>query len=178
MKRAPAYSLLCAAILMLASLAHAQMQAPQPGPELKKLDSFIGSWKMEGEMKPGPMGPGGKFTGSTKYEWMPGGFFVEAHEAFNTPMGDGTALSFLGYDTNDKVYTYHSFASTGEAESATGTLDGDTWNWSSTEKMGGQEIKTRYTMKILSPTAYQFQYEVSPDGANWSTVMEGKATKQ
>lgn len=36
----------------------------------------------------------------------------------------------------------------------------------------------RYTQKILSPTSFSFKFEVSQDGSNWSSMMEGKATKQ
>jgi hypothetical protein len=43
--------------------------------------------------------------------------------------------------------------------------------------MGAQTMKGRYTMKILTPTSYTFKYEMSPDGATWNTVMDGKATK-
>ncbi|HUK25089.1 MAG TPA: DUF1579 family protein [Terriglobales bacterium] len=166
-------------VLVLAALsAFGQMPMPKPGPEVKKLDYFVGSWTMEGEMKPGPMGPGGKFTGSETDEWMPGGFFLEAHEEFKTPMGDGTAKAFMGYDTEGKMYTYHSFASTGESENSTGMLEGDTWNWTSDEKMGGQTLKGKYSLTMLSPTSYSFKFEVSPDGTTWNTVMEGKATKK
>ncbi len=31
-----------------------------PGPELKKLDYFVGNWTSEGDAKPGPMGPAAK----------------------------------------------------------------------------------------------------------------------
>jgi Protein of unknown function (DUF1579) len=178
MKRlSPAFAV--AALFLLAAVsAQSQMPMPKPGPEVKKLEYFVGSWTLKGEMKPGPMGPGGKFTGSETDEWMPGGFFLEAHEAFNTPTGNGTGLSFLGYDTNDKVYTYHSFSSDGESEAATGTLTGDTWAFSSEERMGSQTFKGRYSIKVQSPTSYTFKYEMSPDGTAWNTVMEGKATKK
>jgi hypothetical protein len=33
-------------------------------------------------------------------------------------------------------------------------------------------------MKILSPTAYNFSFEMSQDGAKWTAVMDGKATKK
>jgi len=56
--------------------ARAQMQMPKPGPEHKKLDYFVGTWATDGDMKPGPMGPGGKFTGTSHDEWMDGGFFM------------------------------------------------------------------------------------------------------
>jgi hypothetical protein len=32
-------------------------------------------------------------------------------------------------------------------------------------------------MKIASPTAYTFTFEMSEDGAKWTTIMDGKATK-
>ena len=167
-----------AAVLILAAVsASAQMPTPKPGPEHKKLDYYIGAWTLDGEMKSGPMGPGGKFTGSETDEWLPGGFFVQAHESYKSPMGEGTALAVIGYDSNAKTYTYHSFASDGQTENSTGTFDGDTWTWNSDENMGGQTMKGRYSVKVLSPTSYTFKFELSPDGTNWSTIMEGKATK-
>ena len=177
MKRASAMMFATALLLVAAVSARSQTPAPTPGPEVKKLDYFIGSWTMDGDVKPGPMGPGGKMTGSETDSWMAGGFFVEAHEKFMSPMANGTGLAVLGYNSDDKVYTYHSFDSTGQLESATGTLDGDTWSWNSDEKMGGQTMKGRYTAKVLSPTSYAFKFELSPDGAAWTTVMEGKASK-
>ena len=31
--------------------------------------------------------------------------------------------------------------------------------------------------KILSPTSYSYKFETSPDGNNWTAVMDGKETK-
>jgi hypothetical protein len=56
-------------------------------------------------------------------------------------------------------------------------VDGGTWTWLADENLGGQKMKGRYTAKVLSPTSYAMKFELSPDGTNWSTVMEGKATK-
>ena len=61
---------------------------------------------------------------------------------------------------------------------AKGTVDGDTWTWTNDMKMGSQTMKGRFTEKILSPTSYNFKYEMSADGTKWETVMEGKATKK
>jgi len=36
-------------------------------------------------------------------------------------MGPGKGVSFLGYDPNEKVYTYHEFTNTGDAIDAKGT---------------------------------------------------------
>jgi len=156
----------------------AQMDMPKPGPELKKLDYFAGTWTTEGDIKPGPMGPGGKFSGTDHVQWMDGGYFLVTRSEFNGAMGKGTETSYMGYDANDKAYTYDSFSTMGEADHSKGTVDGDTWNWHNEEKMGGQTMKGRFTVKVVSPTSYNMKFEMSSDGTTWTTVMEGKATKK
>ncbi|MBZ5685828.1 MAG: DUF1579 domain-containing protein [Acidobacteriia bacterium] len=168
----------CVAALILAASAVAQMPMPKPGPEHKKLDVFAGSWTLEGDMKPGPMGPGGKVTENETCEWMEGGFFLACHVKFSSAaMGNGSGQSFLGYSENDKAYTYRAFNSWGEFEEAKGSWDNDTLTWLSDDNMGGMKMKGRFTMKVNSPTSYNFSYEVSQDGTKWTTAMDGKATK-
>ena len=108
---------------------------------------------------------------------MDGGFFLTMHSEFKGTMGSGSGMAYMGYDPDKKVYTYDEFNSMGEAEHSTGTVDGDTWTWNSEEHMGGNMVKARFIMKTLSPTSYTFKFEMSPNGSNWSTVMDGKATK-
>jgi len=159
-------------------VARAQTEIPKPPPELKRLDYFAGTWAAEGEIKPGPMGSGGKFTGTNQVQWMDGGFFLVTHSEFNGIMGKGTETSYMGYDSNDKFYTYDSFNSLGEADHAKGNVDGDTWTWQSETRIGSQTVKGRLTIKVLSATTYNFMFELSPDGATWNTVLEGKDTKK
>jgi hypothetical protein len=165
-------------VLLAAACAVAQAPAPKPAPELGKLDFLSGKWTSEGEMKPGPMGPGGKITSTDEAQWMDGKFFIVMHTKFGGAMGDGTAISIYGYDPDRKAYTYNEYNSWGEAERALGTVDGDIWTWSSDENFGGQKFKGRFTMKVLSPTTYDYKFEISPDGSNWTLVMDGKAKKQ
>jgi hypothetical protein len=166
------------AFLLMAASGWAQMDMPKPGPEHKKLDMFVGSWALEGDMKASSMGPGGKMTESEKCEWMDGGFFLLCHTDFQSAMGNGTGISVMGYSTDDKVFTYREFNSWGEFDDSRGTVEGDTWTWTNDEKMGGMTMKGKFTMKILSPTSYNFSYEMSQDGTKWTMVMDGKATKK
>jgi len=169
--------IILAAWFMLAAAAVAQTDMPKPGPEHKKLDVFAGSWTLQGDMKPSPMGPGGNMTENETCEFMEGGFFVTCKSTYTGSMGSGTGLSVLGYSTDDKAYTYREFNSWGQFEDSKGTLDGDTWTWTSDEKMGNMTMKGRFTMKMTSSASYNFSYEMSQDGTKWTTVMEGKATK-
>jgi len=56
--------------VLMSTAVSAQTPPPKPGPELKKLDIFAGTWTLDGTMKPGMMGPGGSMTESEKCEWM------------------------------------------------------------------------------------------------------------
>ena len=171
--------IILAAGLVLTAAAVAQESMPRPAPEHKKLDMLAGSWVLEGDVKPNPMGPGGKMTEAQKCEWMEGGFFLVCHVDFKTAnSGNGSGLSVLGYSTHEKAYTYREFNSWGEFEDSRGTLEGDTWTWTSDEKMGDTVMKGRFTMKFTSPSSYAFSYEMSTDGAKWTTAVDGKATKK
>jgi hypothetical protein len=170
--------LIVAVWLGLAAVAAAQMEMPKPGPEQKKIDYFAGAWALDGDIKPGAMGPGGKVAENEKCEWMDGGFFLVCKVDIKSTMGNGTGMSIMGYSTDDKTYTYREFNSFGEFDDSKGSLDGDTWTWISDEKMGGTTMKGRFTMKITSPTTYNFTFDMSQDGTKWTTVMDGKAVKK
>ncbi len=167
------------AVVFFVSVVLPQNQsfAPKPGPELKKLEYFTGNWKTDAEMKPSQYIPGGKFTATDHGEWLAGDFFVVTHSDYTSPLGKGVQLSVLGYDAAEKVYTFNSYSGAGVHTSASGTLDGDTWTFVSNDKMGGQTIGSRHIIKILSQNEYSFRFEMSYDGATWSPVIEGKATR-
>lgn len=166
------------ATLSIPAIALGQADMPKPGPEHKKLDMFAGSWTLNGDMKASSMGPGGKMTENESCEWMEGDFFLICHSSYQSSMGNGTGLSILGYSNDDKTYTYREFNSWGEFDDSKGANDGDTWTWTSNEKMGDKTMKSKFTMKIASPTSYTFTFEMSDDGAKWTTIMDGKATKE
>lgn len=155
----------------------AQMEMPKPAPELKKLDMFAGDWTLSGDVKPGPMGPGGKMSGDEKCAWMDGGFYVVCNSTFKGPLGNATGTAYYGYSNDDKAYTYREFNSMGEFTDARGKVEGDVWTWTSDEKMGGATMKGRFIMKVTSPTAYDFKFDMSQDGNTWNPVMDGKSTK-
>jgi Protein of unknown function (DUF1579) len=163
-----------------AQLAAAQApQAPTPGPEHQRLGYFVGTWTTEGEMKPSPMGPGGKTTSTDRCEWFEGRFAVVCYSDGKSPMGASKSIGILGYSTEEKVYTYYGVDNTSMlmASVPRGTVAGDTWTYDDEGMMGGKKIKSRVTIKELSPTAYTFKLELQgPDGA-WMPAIEAKSTK-
>src|SRR5215467_11873652 len=99
MKRA---ILLVLAVPFISAIALAQGpgQMPKAGPEIQRLGYFVGKWHGEGELKPGPFGPGGKFTTSDNNEWFPGGFFLVMHSEQKSPMGNGQGMMVVGYNAD------------------------------------------------------------------------------
>ena len=70
------------------------------------------------------------------------------------------------------------FLSSLATEVSKGTVSGDTWTWTSSQSYGGQEIKQKMTIKVLTPASYSMKFELSMDGTSWMTFMDGKATKK
>ena len=164
---------------VLTGAAAAQMEQLKAGPEQKKLDVLAGAWTLNGDMKPGPAGSGGKSLETETCDWMEGGFFLICHTHFKIAgLPDGTGLTVMGYNADDKTYSYREFNSYGEFVDSRGTVDGDTWTWTNDQKMGAMTMKGKFTMKNVKVGSYDFAYEVSQDGTKWTTVVDGNATKK
>ena len=88
---------LMAVVVANAALAQAPPPMPKPGPEQQRLRFFAGQWKHEGDMKPGPFGPAGKFSSSEDAQML-GDFFLVLHSKGTSPMGAMTEETILGYD--------------------------------------------------------------------------------
>src|SRR5258708_7668688 len=107
-------------VSILACTAAAAAQGPPmpaPGPELKKLDYFVGTWKSDAEMKQmGSNAPSVKMSGEDRIEWMSGHFFLAIHSTETIPGMHVLASGFMGYDPESKSYTMDIFNSVGDAE--------------------------------------------------------------
>ena len=78
---------------------------PKPGPEQAPLGYYVGKWKSEAEIKPGPLGPGGKMTSMDTCEWFAGGFQVVCRGDGSGMMGKMTSLGVMAYSATEKAYT-------------------------------------------------------------------------
>ncbi len=150
---------------------------PKPGPEQAPLGYYVGKWKSEAEIKPGPLGPGGKMTSMDTCEWFAGGFQVICRGDGSGTMGKMTSLGVMAYSATDKAYTYYAIDSMGSSELSKGNKSGNTWTYTSMSNFGGQTFHSKFTITETSPTAYTFRWEQSPDGKKWAVLMEGKSTK-
>ena len=58
-----------------------------------------------------------------------------------------------------------------------GNVKGDTWTYTDEGMMGGQKMKSRMTIKELSPTSYTFAMDIQGPDGKWMPFMQSKSTK-
>jgi len=156
------------------SFAQAPQERPKPGPEQKKLEYFVGTWKTEGEIKPNEFVPAGKSVTTETYTLGPGGFSLEV----DRPEGQiPRTQGIMAYDSHAKVYTEFYVNSAGLVGTATGTVNGNTWTFMIEDKWMGQAIKGRTTITVKSASQFTIKYEMADANGRYTTITEGTSTK-
>lgn len=164
--------------VVFSTFVSAQPPTPTPGPEHKRLEVFVGTWKMDATMQPSPMGPGGKMTGTETCTMFDGGYHLTCESSGSGAMGNVKGHVILTWDRNTKQYRYFAVNNMPDAEQATGTVSGNTWTWTGKTDLGpGKTFHSRFTMIETSPTVHKMTWEMSEDGKAWKVVMEGTSTK-
>jgi uncharacterized protein DUF1579 len=151
---------------------------PKPGPAHAKMAFFVGKWIEEGDLKPGPYGPGGKFTFTENCDWLPGNFAVLCHSEGQLMGMTVKGISVMSYNPEEKSYIYFESNSMGENTYSKGTVDGDNWTWTNESQMNGKSMRSQFTLKRLNDDSASFKFEMGAGPDPLALVMEGKQTRQ
>jgi hypothetical protein len=152
------------------------VQLSKTSPEIKRLQYFVGTWKLAGDLKTSVLGPGGKFTGVQRNEWATDGLTVLSKWEEQRPTGRSNGQATYSYDSAQNVYRYHGSSDDGEVEDSVGSIEGNNWVWTSNLLTpSGAPAKGRFTLEVISPSAYNLKFEIALQGDAWITVMEGNA---
>ena len=155
------------------SLAQAPPELPKPGPEDKKLEVFLGTWKVEAEFKPNGYVPAGKGVTTATLTSGSGGFCVKTRAEGQTPLTEG----IIAYDSHAKRYREFYVSSAGLVGTGTGSVSGNTWTWMMEDTILGMAVKGRTTITFLSASQYKMKYEMLDANGTYVTIHEGTATK-
>lgn len=170
--------LLFVLVVFFATAMQAQAQAPKPGPEVKKLHAVVGHWTFDGEQNPGPLGPGGRFTGEDNCRMILGGFFFQCQMSAKVAGADMRLLEIDGYDPVNKNFSTEMFFGDGSRISGVLTISGNTWTYEEKWAVAGKQYQVKDSF-VLAPdlTTGTDKMEISSDGTTWAPFSETKWTK-
>jgi len=106
--------------------------APTVGDGHRQLDPFVGTWKITGENRGGaPNAPDTKVTGEERYQWLPGGFFLEGRWDRHFGGNDRhTGLSIIRYDDATGEHSCYNVDNLGYARTYRMTEHDGVWSFS------------------------------------------------
>jgi uncharacterized protein DUF1579 len=142
----------------------------------EKLKTLVGKWRGEEKIHPSPFDPkGGDAVGLVTNRLALDGFAV-AHD-YEQQRGGKTNFRGLGifrWDGEQNVYVLHWLDSFGGPLSEMrGSFEGKVLQLVGAAP-GGQ---SRATFDFGGDRRYAYRMEISPDGKQWSTFMEGTYTR-
>lgn len=168
-------------LLILVHIASGQAdtaQAPKPGPEVRRLSYYVGTWIGKGETKDGPFGAAGKLSSRMSCEWFAGGFHLVCRGEERGPTGKRAFLNIKTYDEKTKAYSEYGISNFGESEYQTsGSMVGNKRTFIFDTDVEGKPVKFRYIEVMVSPTLFTYQAEASINDGPWKVIAEGKYTK-
>ena len=165
-------------LLAIGAGVSALAQAPQPGPEAKKLAMWAGNWQYEGNAKASPLGPESKISGKQTGRLVAGGFAIQNTAEESGPFG-GVQWGEIGvYDPASKTYRFLGYQNDGAVWQVTGSVTGAVWKFSGT--MTAKD--TSYWIRVEETFAadgksFTWKAEISTDGKSWAPWAKTKSTK-
>jgi hypothetical protein len=148
------------------------MDMPKPTAAHRRLEKFVGSWNGDERMLPSPWDPaGGMAIGRVRNARALDGFAVvqdyeQERDGRVTFRGHGV----FWWDSQSNACVLHWFDSMGQAPNEfRGTFEADVLTLVSRSPQG----QSRSTWDFSQPGRYEHRLEMSPDGAQWTTLMEG-----
>lgn len=153
--------------------------ASPPRPEHLQLGFFVGRWKYAGDVRPGPLGPGGKSSGTETCDWFSGKFFVVCRSEWVTGGAVSREMGIVGYSEARKHYSFYDIDDAqGEAAQGWGDFADSTWTWEEAQPVDGQAAKQRYTLREIAGDSFAFREEVAVGTQPWLLVETGTATRE
>jgi len=165
-------------LILLAVLTPAMAQLPQPGPEVKKLEAFVGAWRYEGEAKASPAGPAAKISGTQTGRMIMGGFALEVTGQEKGLFGDVQWGEVDVYDAASKSIRFLGYQNEGTAWFGSTLVNGNVWKSTGTQTIKGVSYKYRQESSFSADgNTVTWKAEISNDGKTWVPWHQGTMTK-
>lgn len=162
----------CALVVIGTSLSAQQPSANQSDAARKRLEYFIGQWKLAGTDTTGDKPVG--FSGTQQCEWFETGRLVICRGETTDSSGPLKEIVILGYNPTAGLYTRYNFEGrSGGTAYSTGNVQGKVWQWTG---VSPSEPKVRFSWTEDSADVHTMRVEANLKG-KFVTLVEGKATR-
>lgn len=181
MVRASVWVMTVGSVVLVVNAARAADDAPAQGPELRRLQPFVGAWRTETNYRPIEWAPqGGKGKGYMTGRWTLNGSFLntEYHSTGNT--GPYSGASMFTYDEKKQAYRLWWFDSRGGGQEFSGQ-----WNEASrsfvlqskgTDPRDRPVVK-RVTYRLIGEKKILVTLEYAYTNGNFKPYIETTYTK-
>jgi hypothetical protein len=153
------------------------MDMPRPTEAHRKLERIVGRWIGEERLHPSPWdAAGGTALGRVDNRLALDGFVVvQEYEQERNGAITFRGHGVVSWDATQQCYVMHWFDSMGMPPNVfRGSFDGGVLLLTGKDQQG----QSRVTFDFSRDGEYTFRMEVSPDGSQWLTFMEGAYTRQ
>lgn len=169
---------LVSTLLLFGLTTRTLTQPPQPGPEVKQLEAFVGTWRYEGDAKASPLGPASKIAGTQTGRMVMGGFALEWIGEEKGPFGGVQWGEMDVYDAASKSYPYFGYQSDGTIWSGSNVVSGNTWKAAGSITSQGTSYRFRGEGAFSADgKVYTWKSELSTDGKAWAAWTQGTMTR-
>ena len=148
------------------------MEMPKPTDAHRKMEMMEGSWTGEETLFPSPWDPeGGTAEAHVNNRIALDGFaLIQDYEQQRGESVTFTGHGILRWDENDQCYVLHWFDCMGMPPNEfRGSFEGNVLTLVSKEP----HQQSRGIWELTDETHYNYRMEISPDGENWQTFIEG-----
>ena len=156
----------------------ATVEALVPGPEMRKLEWMVGSWRVLEIHESTDWGPSGGGRGKQTVTMGPGGFSVLTDYRSQGPQGQISGHGILAWDPEKRGYKFYL------ADSVTpGVMELDClWKKQDLVCDGralflGVPIVVRWTMSEIAASSYTATFETSLDGGTYRPALKLRYTR-
>lgn len=155
---------------------------PALSPKLQALDVQSGHWVYHGTTAATPTDKAGTFAWDEHCGWSADRLFLMC--SFDNDWSGQKVQSLVVDSWNDKDQTYWHYEMFAVGDTGAKpfvskmSVDGATWTEYGEDDDQGKKSYDRIVYHYDSPTKVSVKIEISPDGKQWKTVVQGEGLKQ
>jgi len=158
-------------LLLVAMLGLPCTVAAQASPDLKRLDTMVGRWRIDVDLKATPLTQAAKASGTEECEWFAARHVVCRSEAKGAA-GSYSQMRTFSYIPARKEYAVYAVDGLGTALLANGQVSGETWTFTTSQPA----FNIRLTLK-MAPDSYTAVAEYSGLDGKYLPLSEVRATR-